>query len=151
MSTVPVAISDTTASSGPAANEIPLFRLYTLRAAYLIMAAGLGVFIWPSVIRHTNEFATVHGAQAAMLAGLGAVAALGLRYPLQMLPLLIFEVTWKAIYLLAFAFPSWSAHQVAPAMAEDIKAVSMVVILLPLIPWSYVLRHYAAKHGDRWK
>ena len=41
--------------------EVSLFRLYTLRVAYLIMAAGLGAFIWPNVIHHTNEFAAAHG------------------------------------------------------------------------------------------
>jgi len=131
--------------------ELSLFRLYTLRAAYLIMAGGLGVFIWPSVIRHSNNFAIAHGAEVAMLAGLGAVAALGLRYPVQMLPILVFEVVWKAIYLIAFAYPAWSAHQVTAAMAEDIKAVSMVVILLPLIPWRYVFVNYVMKSGERWR
>jgi len=144
-------ISQTALSSRPAAREVSLFRLYTLRAAYLIMAGGLGLFVWPSVLRHTNEFAIGHGAEVAMLAGLGAIAALGLRYPVQMLPVLLFEVAWKAIYLIAFAYPVWSAHQITPAMAENIKAVSMVVILLPLIPWSYVSHHYLLKRGDRWK
>jgi hypothetical protein len=151
MSTVAVPVPHPGVQSGPAARDVSLFALYRLRAAYLIMAGGLGVFIWPSVIHHTSQFAIVHGAQVAMLAGLGAIAALGLRYPVQMLPVLLFEVTWKAIYLLAFAYPVWSAHQVTPAMAEDIKAVSMVVILLPLIPWCYVFTHYVVKRGDRWK
>jgi len=151
MSTVAGPISHTAVSSGPAAREISLFRLYTLRVAYLIMAGGLAVFVWPSVIRHTNEFAIAHGAEVAMLAGLGAIAALGLRYPVQMLPLLLFEVAWKAVYLIAFAYPMWSTHQITPAMAEDVKAVSMVVILLPLIPWSYVFNHYVVKRGDRWR
>jgi len=151
MSTVAGPISHTAVSSGPAAREISLFRLYTLRVAYLIMAGGLAVFVWPSVIRHTNEFAIAHGAEVAMLAGLGAIAGLGLRYPVQMLPLLLFEVAWKAVYLIAFAYPMWSTHQITPAMAEDVKAVSMVVILLPLIPWSYVFSHYVVKRGDRWR
>jgi hypothetical protein len=86
-----------------------------------------------------------------MLAGIGAVAALGIRYPVQMLPLLLFEIVWKAIYLIAFAYPVWSAHQVTPAMAEDIKAVSMVVILIPLIPWRYVVTQYVVKRGERWR
>lgn len=146
-----VAVSQTDVSSRPAAGELSLFRLYTLRMAYLIMAGGLGVFIWPSVIRHSNNFAIGHGAEVAMLAGLGAVAALGLRYPAQMLPVLVFEVVWKAIYLIAFAYPVWSAHQVTPAMAEDIRAVSMIVILLPLIPWRYAFAQYVMKRGDRWK
>jgi hypothetical protein len=131
--------------------EVSLFRLYTLRVAYFVMAAGLGAVIWPGVIHHTNEFAAAHGVQCALLAGLGATAALGLRYPVQMLPVLLFELIWKAIYLIAFALPLWSAHQVNAATAEDIKAVLMVVIFVPLIPWRYVFAHYVLKHGDRWK
>lgn len=151
MSTVAGPMSHTAVCCRPAAGEVSLFRLYTLRVAYFIMAGGLGVFVWPSVLRHTNEFAIRNGGEVAMLAGLGAIAALGLRYPVQMLPVLLFEVAWKAIYLIAFAYPVWSAHRITPAMAEEIKAVSMVVILLPLIPWGYVFRQYVMKRGERWK
>jgi hypothetical protein len=131
--------------------EVSLIRLYTLRASYLVMAVGLGVTIWPVVLHHTNELAATKGAQFALLAGLGAMAALGLRYPVQMLPVLLFELVWKAIYLIAFALPLWSAHQINAAVAENIKACLMVVIFIPLIPWRYVFAHYVLKHGDRWK
>ena len=131
--------------------EVALWRLYTLRVAYFILAAGLGAFVWPDVIRHTNEFGAAHGIQWALLAGLGLTAALGLRYPVQMLPVLLFEVTWKSIYLVAFALPLWRAHQITEAAAEDIKAVLWVVIFVPLIPWRYVFAQYALKRGDRWR
>jgi len=131
--------------------ELSLFRLYMLRVFYLVMAAGLGAYIWPVVIHHTNEFAATEGVRFALLAGLGATAALGLRYPVQMLPILLFELTWKAIYLIAFALPLWSAHQITEAVAEDVKAVLMVVIFIPLIPWRYVFANYVLKRGDRWK
>ena len=131
--------------------EVSLFRLYTLRVAYFVMAAGLGVYIWPLVIHHTHELAITQGAQLALLAGLGATAALGLRYPVKMLPILLFEMVWKAIYLIAFALPLWSARQINEAVAEDIKAVLMVVIFIPLIPWRYLFAQYVMKRGDRWK
>jgi hypothetical protein len=115
------------------------------------MACGLGVYIWPTVIHHTSELAATQGVRFALLAGLGATAALGLRYPVQMLPVLLFELIWKGIYLVAFALPLWSAHQINAAVAEDIKAVLMVVILLPLIPWRYVFTNYVRKQGDRWR
>ncbi|HET9183315.1 MAG TPA: hypothetical protein VFP59_14350 [Candidatus Angelobacter sp.] len=115
------------------------------------MAAGLGVFYWPHVIHHTNQFAATRGIQFALLAGLGLTAALGLRYPLKMLPILLFELTWKTIYLIAFALPLWSAHQIDAATAADIKAVLMVVIFIPLIPWRYVFAHYVVQQGDGWK
>lgn len=132
-------------------NEVSLVRLYALRICYLILAVGLGIYVWPSVIHHTPEFAAAHGIQWALLAGLGLTAVLGLRYPIQMLPLLLFELLWKTVYLLAFALPLWSAHQVTPAALEDIHACLMVLIFIPLIPWSYVARHYILQPGNRWK
>jgi hypothetical protein len=131
--------------------EISLFRMYTLRVFYFVMAAGIGVYYWPAIIHHTSEFATTQGVQYALLAGLGTVAALGLRYPVQMLPILLFELTWKAIYLLAFALPLWSAGQINAAAAADIQAVLLVVIFIPCIPWRYVFAQYILKRGDRWK
>jgi len=133
------------------APEVSLLRLYLLRTAYLIMAVGLGVYIWPVVIHHTSAFASAEGVRFSLLAGLGAAAAVGLRYPLQMLPLLLFELLWKAIYLIAFALPLWSAHQIDDAAAEDIKAVVMVVIFIPMVPWRYVVARYVRQRGDRWK
>src|SRR5262249_15567775 len=131
--------------------EPSLFRLYTLRVAYFVMAAGLGAFIWPTVIRHSNELAIAKGAELALLAGVGATAALGLRYPVRVVPSFLFEVILEVIYLLASAWAVWSAHQITAAVAEDIKAVAMVVIFVPLIPWRYVFAQYVMKRGDRWR
>jgi hypothetical protein len=132
-------------------HEVSLFRLYTLRICYLILAAGLGLYMWPIVIHHTSDLAVAHGIQYSLFAGLGLTAVLGLRYPVQMLPLLLFEFIWKTIYLLAFALPLWTAHQVTAATAQNIQACLVVVIFIPLIPWRYVARHYLMQPGDRWK
>jgi hypothetical protein len=130
--------------------DLPLWRLYTLRLCYLILSGGLGTFIWPLVIHHSSDFAIADGVRFALLGGLGLTAVLGLRYPVQMIPLLLFEMIWKAVYLVFFAMPLWSAHQITDAVAEDIKAIAMVVIFIPLIPWGYVIRNYVMKRGERW-
>ena len=132
-------------------HEVSLLRLYTLRLCYLILAVGLGLVIWPTVIHHSPEQAVAHGIQFSLFAGLGLTAVLGLRYPVQMIPLLLFELIWKTIYLLAFALPLWLAHQVTPSAASDIQAVLVVVIFIPLIPWGYVVRQYILLADDRWK
>ena len=128
-----------------------LIRLYTLRICYLILAVGLGLVIWPSVVSHTSDFAIRNGAQMSLLAGIGLVALLGLRYPVKMIPLLLFELTWKIIYMVAFALPLWSAHQINAAVASDIAACALVIIFLPLMPWGYVVKEFAAAPGDRWR
>jgi hypothetical protein len=145
----PVPLSGATSSA--TVPEVSLFRLYLLRAAYLLLVVGLGVNVWPTVINHTSELAVTHGPRFALLAGIGATALLGLRYPLQMLPLLLFELIWKLIYLTAFALPLWAANQIDAVTAENITNCLFVVIFIPLIPWRYVVAHYVMKRGDRWK
>jgi hypothetical protein len=130
---------------------VALWRLYTLRISYLILAVGIGLTFWPSVIQHTPEFAASRGIQFSLLAGLGLTAVLGLRYPVKMIPLLLFELIWKTIYLIFFALPLWRAHQITDAIAADIFSIAMVVIFLPLIPWGYVFREFLMKRGDRWR
>lgn len=139
------------AATQSATAKVSLFRLYTLRLCYLILAAGLGTYIWPNVIHHSSGLAISSGIQISLLAGIGLTAVLGLRYPVQMVPLLLFELIWKTIYLVGFALPLWRAHQVTAAAAADIRACLMVVIFLPLIPWRHVYRSYVLAHGDRWK
>ena len=152
MNSVPVtAPSANDAAARTTIPELSLFRLYTLRVCYLILSVGLGIYMWPTVIHHSSELAIHSGIQFALLGGLGLTAVLGFRYPVQMLPVLLFELTWKAVYLIFFARPLWQAHQITDAVAEDIKSVAMVVIFLPLIPWGYVFKSYALKRGDRWK
>ena len=130
---------------------VPVWRLYTLRLGYLILAGGLAVYVWPTVVSHSAEVARTDGVKLALLGGLAAVAVLGLRYPLGMLPVPLFEMTWKVIYLVAFAWPLWSAHAVTPETAEDIRAVLMVVIFVPLIPWRYVFQQYVLRPAERWR
>jgi hypothetical protein len=85
-----------------------------------------------------------------MLAALAATSLLGLRYPLQMLPLLFFEMFWKAAWLVAIALPLWSTHQIDADTAETVQACLMGIILPIVIPWSYVFANYVRKAGDRW-
>jgi hypothetical protein len=142
---------DSTSPPAPTA-ELSLLRLYLLRLVYLVMAAGIAVYYWPDVISHTRELAVSNGVRTSLLAGLGVVAALGLRYPLKMLPVLIFEFVWKAIYLIAFALPLWRSHQPLEAVAvQDIYSVLMVLVFIPFTPWDYVISNYVMKRGERWK
>lgn len=126
-------------------------RLNLLRAFYLLMAVGLGITIWPSIVDHGLEPALSGPTARSLLAAIGALALLGLRYPLKMLPLLIFELLWKVIFLLSFALPLWRAGQIDPDSLANIQACLMVVILLPILPWRHVLSTYFAAPGERWK
>jgi hypothetical protein len=129
--------------------------LYLLRAAYALLVVGLGLTVWPAVIQRVAWPLTLspwYGVGDSLLAALSLLAILGLRYPLKMLPLLFFEMTWKAIWLLAVALPMWATHApIDAATAATIQACLMAVIFPFLIPWRYVAGTFVLQPGDRWR
>lgn len=132
-------------------NDVSTLRLYLLRALYLLMTVGLAFTIWPQIIHHPTPWPLWHGVGCSLLGAIAIVAALGIRYPLAMLPILFFEMIWKAIWLIAVAFPLWSAHQMDANNLETAQNCMMGVMVPLVIPWRYVWANYVMKRGDRWK
>jgi hypothetical protein len=129
--------------------EVSLARLYLLRGSYLLLVVGVGAMIVPAVVHHEPM---ARGVIPSLLGGVWLLAFIGLRHPLQMLPLLMFEFAWKTIWLLAFGLPQWSAGQLPPTFTEDFQAIAFGVILMPIvIPWGYVWQHYVKAPADRWR
>jgi hypothetical protein len=130
--------------------EVSAIRLWVMRAMYLFMAVGIGNMIWPLIIDHSSTLPRMTGVAWALLGTIGLLAVIGLRYPLRMIPLLLFELTWKVIWLAAFAAPRWLDGTVDAAMQTSIIETGVGLILLFVIPWRYVWANYVARPGDPW-
>lgn len=136
-------------SAARADGEVSLVRLYVLRATYLLLIVGLGAMIVPQIVSHPIAD---RGIIPALLGGVWLLAFIGLRFPLQMLPLLMFEFVWKAIWVVAYGLPQWSAGELTAVTADDLTNTLFGVVLMPLvIPWGYVWRHYVTQRADRWR
>jgi hypothetical protein len=132
-----------------ARQEVSLVRLYVLRAAYLLLVVGAGGMILPVLISHGPM---ARGVIPALIGGVALLAIVGLKYPLLMLPLLMFEFAWKSLWLLVFGLPQYLSGQLPPTFAEDFFNISFGVVVMPLvIPWGYVWRHYVKGSADRWR
>ena len=132
-------------------SEVSTFRLYLMRSLYLLMFLGQGSIQWPQIV-HASASSFWHGVGSSLLLGMALVSLLGVRYPLQMLPVLLFELLWKIIWSLAIALPQWSAGRMDPDVLESAPSVLFGVIIVPIvIPWTYVFANYVNKPGDRWR
>jgi hypothetical protein len=132
-------------------SELSTFRVYLLRAMYLIIAVGLGIKIWPAIIAPPSVVADTSTVVRSLLGAIGLLSLLGLRYPLQMLPLFIFELTWKLIWIVAFALPMWWGPGLNAYAAESLFECSVGVIMVALVmPWDYLYRHYIRAPSTPW-
>jgi hypothetical protein len=131
--------------------EVSTFRLYLLRATYLLLVVGLGLTIWPGILHPPRDLPHMNGVVRSLLGAVSLLAILGFRHPLRMLPLLFFELAWKSIWVLAFGIPLWSADRLDPGTRETLNSCLIGVVLFSLaIPWPYAFARYVRAPGDRW-
>jgi len=121
----------------PVDDAVPLWRLYLIRVGYLTLGGGLAVVKWPMLL-HRDQWTLTQGVIDCMLIALSGLALLGLRYPLQMLPILLFESAWKLLWLGVVALPMWLTGQLTTPYAAMTADLLWVIIILAVIPWRYV-------------
>lgn len=132
-------------------SEVSTLRLYLLRAMYAFIAVGLSLTIWPQIVSPPFT-ADAKSVIRALLGALAVLSIIGVRYPLKMLPLLMFELLWKVIWIAASAFPMWLGPGLDAYASETLFACLIGVVLVPLvIPWGYVYTHYIKAPGEPWR
>jgi hypothetical protein len=132
--------------------HLSTLRLTLLRAMYLLIAVGLALTIWPSIISPPNFIANPNSVIRALLGALAVLAALGIRYPLKMLPLMLFELLWKVVWVVASALPMWLHGGLNPYAADTLFACLMGVVLVPIVlPWRYVMVHFVRAPAEPWR
>jgi len=138
-------------ASAHAMHDVSLFRLYVLRAMYLFIVAGLGVYLWPGVLDPNKHWELMQGQASCMLAAFSLLCLVGLRYPLQMLPVLLWEVIWKTLWLVLVPLPQWMAGRLDQSLGPTIFAISLVGLVYLASPWRYVYQNYITAPAERWR
>jgi hypothetical protein len=91
-----------------------------LRAMYAFMAIGLVIFKLPGIFNPPENLSTTGSVVLCVLGGLALLAVLGIRYPVKMLPLLLFELLWKVLWVLAFGLPPLVCRAVSSRRSRSI-------------------------------
>lgn len=134
-----------------AAPRVTPLRLNVLRAYYAFMAFGSFSVFWPDLVSHSPAWGIETGAQYALLSALAPMALLGLRYPLKLLPLVIYEFLWKALWFIFIVAPLYRDGHMTPGVWNNVFACAIAIVLTPVIvPWRHVWHSYVAEPADPW-
>jgi hypothetical protein len=69
-----------------------------------------------------------------------------------MIPLLLYEFTWKLIWTLAIYLPMGLSLRMDRDAADSFFSISSAVVIVPLLlPWGYIWKTYVTAPGDRWR
>jgi hypothetical protein len=143
-------MSIATPAAPPTATNLSLTQLHLMRGGYLLMGAGLALVKWP-LLPEAAALPLYEGVTLCLLTAMSLLAFLGLRHPVKLLPLLLFESAWKLLWLGLVALPKAITGDLDAATTETLVNCSLVVAILAVTPWRYVWRNYARSTGDRWR
>lgn len=131
--------------------SLSLTRLYLMRFGYAFMVIGLALTKWPLMVNPPASRSLAQSVVDSLLVGMSVLALVGVRYPVRMLPVLLFESTWKLLWLGLVALPAARGGDMDAATNAVAVNCSLVVVILAVIPWRYVWTQYVSAPGDRWR
>jgi hypothetical protein len=141
-------LSSTTRAT--ASSALSTTRINLMRGGYLLMAVGLVLVKWP-LLSDAHALPLYEGVTLMLLTALSLLAIVGLRHPVKLLPVLLFESAWKLVWLGLVALPRAIDGTLDAATQEVLVNCSLVVIILVVIPWRHVWLSYVRTPGDRWR
>ena len=128
---------------------LPAFRLNLMRGGYLLMGIGTVLVKGPMLLQ-VSSLPAIEGAQLCILIALALLAFLGVRYPIGMLPILMFEVLWKVLWLALVAAPLLIANDLNGATESLLFSILFVIPIIAVTPWDYVWKRFVTTDGERW-
>jgi hypothetical protein len=118
-------------------------NVHALRLVYFLMAAFVAPGAWRALLTHDGPWNHVEAVAFCVWATYPTLAILGLLNPLRMLPLMLFAIGYKALWLIVVAYPLWRAGTLAGSPAEEMThAFLWLPLLLIAMPWRYVYDTY---------
>src|SRR5690349_2068917 len=115
------------------------------------MGFGLVAVKWPLLVTHPDPWPLLEGVTTCILVALSVLAFLGLRYPVRLLPILLFECAWKILGVSAEAVPQLTACTMDAATRTVFVNCLVGVIVFAVVPWRHVWQQFVTAKGDRWR
>lgn len=114
-----------------------------MRVPYFLTGVLFTITIWPSLIANWGGFDPMTGVAMSFWGALSALALLGLRFPIKMLPVLLIQFTYKLIWIGAVGLPLQARGEL-DASSQELFTANLVGVVIDAIaiPWLYVIKTF---------
>lgn len=135
----------------PALPPVAMWQIHFLRLLFLLMALVMGTGVWGQMLFQPEPWPSSRIIAKSMLGALAVMSLLAVRYPLQMLPLMVFEIIWKTTFILLFFVPAWLKGAVPPDMQILFWECIGIVVAYLAVPWRYFWVRYFVQPSEPWR
>lgn len=118
-------------------------NIYLLRVLYFLMFVGVGLQTWGTIINHQGPWDHTKAVAFCVWAAYPTLSLFGLLKPLKWLPIVIFMIFYKALWVIVVAYPLWQAGALAGSPAEEMARIFFWAPFVGIfVPWIYVFKTY---------
>ncbi len=123
-------------------------NIYLLRVLYFLMLVFIGTESWMTLINHEGPWDHVRAVAWCAWAAYTTLSLFGLINPLRWLPIVIFMIFYKTLWLIFVAYPLWRAGTLAGSAADEMAHVFIAAPFISVIvPWRYVYEKFVKPTG----
>ena len=130
--------------------KVSLWRINCLRVIYLLIFFGLSSFVWQQLLFDSAEWPVMKGIVKSMMAALALLCLVGVLYPIQFLPVLIWEVLWKTIWILSIAVPAIDTAHWTVVESTFYECIGIIIVYF-ILPWNYIWKRYCIQPSEPWR
>lgn len=118
-------------------------KVYIMKLFFALMFLFVAKDAWIELVSHKGEWNVEVAVAWCSIAAYTTLSGLGIFHTLKMLPIMLFMVLYKGLWLYFVAFPLWSSDQLDGSEAEGWAQI-FILIIIPIIfiPWKYVFNTY---------
>ena len=125
-------------------------NIYLLRVLYFLMFAFVGLDSWRSIIAHQGPWDHVRAVAWCVWAAYPTLSFFGIINPLRWLPIVIFMIFYKVLWVVAVAYPLWRAGTLVGSPADEMAHVFIwAPVVAVFVPWGYVFKNYVVRSKTR--
>lgn len=125
-------------------------RLTLLRACYAVLVVGLSLRYGPVFVEGLYSLPRMDGVVVALLSAMGLLSVVGLFSPIRMLPVLIFEIAWKLIWVSTVALPKWLDGALDEATLSILFNCAVALPFVFIVPWRHVAMTFLTSADPLW-
>jgi hypothetical protein len=118
-------------------------NIYVMRLFFALMFLFISKASWEHILTHKGPWEPTNAIAWCTWAAYSTLSLFGIIHTLRMLPIMLFMVFYKSLWLAVVAYPLWSKNQLAGSPAEELTYIFIwVFIPILFIPWKYVFKKY---------
>jgi len=125
-------------------------RLTLLRGCYAVLVVGLSLRYGPVFVDGLHNLPRMDGVVVALLSTMGILAVAGLFSPIRMLPLLVFEIGWKLLWVITVALPKGVDGVLDQDTLATLFNCAVALPFVAIVPWRFVFATYVGS-TEAWR